>query len=102
MKKFISVLDRAGITLLEGFMTEIFGRRGAVIFLILLGGLIPLSSLVNGAWIAIVLLLFIPADFPLNGTPLAWTIMILFTIGVIGIYVDACKLAERDVAGHQP
>ena len=99
MKYFIDKLDRAGLTLHQGFVTECFGRRGAVLFFVLFGGLVPMNSAVNGLWLSLWLLIFgVPSDFPISGNNLIYVISGLFLIGIFGIIYDIFKMSKREIS----
>jgi hypothetical protein len=55
-------IDTVAEKLEEGFATHYLGRRGAVILFLILGSLVPLSSLSNLIWIAAYLALFVASD----------------------------------------
>ena len=96
MNKIVATIDRAAETLYKGHVSESLGWRGAVLFFVLLGGLIPFGSLVNALWIGLVLVVnWAPLDLNLSvGEYYALCTSLIF-FGMVGVWLDIREMSKR-------
>lgn len=98
MTTLLKTIDRAADTLYEGFISEALGWRGAVLFFVLLRGLIPLGSLVNALWAGLILLVnWRPADFSWSEGEFYAICVGLVVVGTFGVWSDIKEMAARPV-----
>ena len=96
MNNIVTTIDRAAETLYEGFVSEALGWRGAVLFFVLLGGVIPLGSLVNALWVGLVLAVnWTPSDLNLSIGEFYSLCMALILCGTVGVWIDIRAMSKR-------
>ena len=96
MNNIVSTIDRAAETLYEGFVSEALGWRGAVLFFVLLGGLVPLGSLVNALWVGLVLAVnWTPSDLNLSIGEFYSLCATLILCGTVGVWIDIRTMSKR-------
>lgn len=102
MKSWFKTWDRAALTLYEGFVSESLGWRGAVLFYILISGLIPLGSLVNAFWLSAAILVgFKPEDFGFSSAEFYSACAAILLVGLLGIGWEMREMARLPIADRE-
>lgn len=102
MKKIIRTVDRASEALYDGFITSVFGRRGAVIVFVLVMALVPFSSFANLFWIALGLqFVTSPDDMQMDMTSFYALSGLLLIVGIFAIWRDIVLMANQPVVDHK-
>ncbi len=96
MNHIVTTIDRAAETLYEGFVSEALGWRGAVLFFVILGGLVPLGTLVNALWVGLVLAVnWAPSDLGLSVGEFYSLCASLILCGTVGVWLDIRTMSKR-------
>ncbi|MFY2597559.1 hypothetical protein ACOTHJ_14640 [Achromobacter xylosoxidans] len=100
MTKLMQLLDRAALTLHEGFLTSSLGNRGAVAAFILITAGFP-DSLGFCFWLGIGLTIgwagLSPANFGVTGEQFHALAVTLIFIGVAGLGLNLRRMADRPI-----
>ncbi len=101
--RLLATVDKAALTLHEGFVSATFGWRGAVLFYLVLGSLTPLASFANALWIGV--FLFVsgnPDELGMNAAAFYALCVCFAAAGVAGMWFDLRAMAKRQIKGRRP